>query len=174
MTVAGTHYCPGTMGGVQWNGPAWHPGLGLLFVPTVDWCYTVKLEEPLRYVAGGFYMGGTYDPDADSSGLLTAIDAATGAIRWQYRSPDPMVAGVTATAGGLVLTGELDGTFLALDAADGKVLYRFNTGGSIGGGVVTYQVADRQYIGTTSGHGSIIFGGRGAATIVVFALKRVP
>ncbi len=27
ITSAGTHYCPGIFGGIQWNGPAWHPGL---------------------------------------------------------------------------------------------------------------------------------------------------
>src|SRR5439155_17886494 len=37
-------------------------------------------------------------------------------LRWRYRSAKPMVAGVTATAGGLVFTGELTGDFLALDA----------------------------------------------------------
>jgi hypothetical protein len=39
----------------------------------------------------------------------------------------------TATKGNVVRTGELIGDFLALDARDGKVLYRFYTGGRIGG-----------------------------------------
>jgi alcohol dehydrogenase (cytochrome c) len=34
---------------------------------------------------------------------------------------------------------------------DGKVLYRFNTGGGIGGGVVTYQESGKQYVAVMSG-----------------------
>lgn len=44
------------------------------------------------------------------------------------------------------LTGELTGDFLVLDAATGAVLYRFNTGGPMGGGIVTYELRGRQYI----------------------------
>ena len=39
---------------------------------------------------------------------------------------------------------------MALDARDGKVLYRFNTGG-MGGGVVTYQEAGKQYVAAKPG-----------------------
>ncbi len=60
--------------------------------------------------------------------------------------------------------------FIALDAANGNVLYRFNTGGSIGGGVVTYQVKGKQYIATTSGVVSGFFGGSGPSMIAVLAL----
>ena len=47
-------------------------------------------------------MGGTadLDPAAKAQGWLTAIDAATGAVRWKYRSARPMVGGGTATAAG--------------------------------------------------------------------------
>jgi alcohol dehydrogenase (cytochrome c) len=40
-----------------------------------------------------------------------------------------MIAGVTATAGDVVFTGDLDGNFLVFDAGDGRKLYSFNTGG---------------------------------------------
>jgi alcohol dehydrogenase (cytochrome c) len=43
-------------------------------------------------------------------------------------------------------------------------------GGSIGGGVVSYEVAGKQYAATTTGWISNFFGGRGAGTIVVFTL----
>ena len=80
-----------------------------------------------------------------SQGWLTAVDASTGAVKWKYRSPRPMVAAVTTTAGNLVMTGELTGDFVVFDARSGDVLYRFNTGGPVGGGVVTYA-ARRQAV----------------------------
>jgi len=84
-----------------------------------------------------------------------------------------MVAAVTTTAGNLVLAGELTGDFLALQADSGEVLYRFQTGGAIGGGIVTYSVEGRQYVAVASGRPSGYWPGSnpGSGTIVVFALK---
>jgi len=54
----------------------------------------------------------------------------------------------------------------------GPALYRFDTGGAIAGGVVTYAVAGRQYVAAVSGGGSFFFGsGKGAPSLVVFALQ---
>jgi hypothetical protein len=47
---------------------------------------------------------------------------------------------------------------------------KFNTGGSVGGGVISYAIGDKQYVATTSGVVSGFFGGTGNATIVVFSL----
>src|SRR5262249_16837163 len=71
-------------------------------------------------------------------GLAHRAHASTGKERWKYASPTPLIAGVTATSGGVLFTGDLNNDFLALDANTGQVLYRFNTGGSIGGGVISY------------------------------------
>jgi alcohol dehydrogenase (cytochrome c) len=85
-----------------------------------------------------------------------------------------MVAGVTTTAGNVLFTGELGGDFLALDARSGAVLYRFNTGGPMGGGIVTYAVNGKQYVAAASGSPSNFWtlGYSGSPTIVVFALGR--
>jgi alcohol dehydrogenase (cytochrome c) len=62
-----------------------------------------------------------------------------------------MIAGVTATAGGVIFTGELTGDLLALDARSGKVLLRRDLGGPAGGGVVTYNARGRQNVAIISG-----------------------
>jgi alcohol dehydrogenase (cytochrome c) len=167
--------CPGVLGGSQWNGPAYNPGTNLLYVPAVDWCTTFSSFEQVRYIPGKLYMGGTtdMDPPAKSQGWLTAVDASTGAVKWKYRSPRPMVAAVTTTAGNLLLTGELTGDFVVFDARNGDVLYRFNTGGPVGGGIVTYAAGGRQYVAVASGSPSNFWVERnpGAPTIVIFAIK---
>lgn len=174
VTRPGTVACPGILGGVEWNGPAYDPGTGLLFVPAVDWCYKFTLAPPdsIRYVPGEFFLGGTVEAASDPRGWLTAVDAHDGSVRWRYHSAMPMVAAVTTTGGGLVFTGEQTGDFLALDAASGKVLYRFYTGGGMFGGVVSYAVHGRQYVAATSGGGSMTFGGGGSPTLFVFGLDQ--
>jgi alcohol dehydrogenase (cytochrome c) len=176
VTTTPIHVCPGVVGGLEWNGPAYNAGTNLLYTPAVDWCTTFTAFDEVRHIPGKMYMGGKADRDPleKGQGWLTAVDASTGAVKWKYRSPRPMVAAVTTTGGNLVLTGELTGDFLVLDARSGDVLYRFNTGGPIGGGVVTYAAGGQQYIAVTSGTPSNMWVDRnaGSPTIVVFGLPR--
>jgi alcohol dehydrogenase (cytochrome c) len=170
------HACPGVLGGVEWNGPAFNAATNMLYVPAVDWCATFTAFEQVRHIPGKLYMGGTanLDPAAKAQGWITAVDASTGAVKWKYRSPRPMVAAVTTTAGNVLFSGELTGDFLTLDARTGDVLYRFNTGGPMGGGVITYAAGGRQYVAVASGSPSAYWVDRnaGSPTIVVFALPR--
>ena len=172
VTPKGVHACPGVLGGVEWNGPAYNPATNMLYVGAVDWCATFKSAEVVKRIAGRGYMGGTVQSDKTSQGWITAIDASTGAPRWKYRSPRPVVGAVTTTAGGLVFGGELTGDFVALDARSGDVLYKFNTGGPIGAGIVTYELNGKQYIAVMSGRPSRFWVDQnpGAPTMFLFAL----
>jgi alcohol dehydrogenase (cytochrome c) len=172
-TVAGVHRCPGLLGGMEWNGPAYDPKTNTLFVASVDWCGTFKLSDTSpHYTQDEHYYGGSVAPDpaADGRGWLYAIDATTGNVRWRRAWPTPLVAGVTATAGGVLFTGDLNNNFLAIDEQTGNTLYSFNSGGSIGGGVVTYAVGNKQYVATTSGVISGFFGGSGTSAVIVFSM----
>jgi alcohol dehydrogenase (cytochrome c) len=174
FTQEGTHFCPGTLGGVEWNGPAYSSTSKLVYVNAVDWCSVVKLGE-VRYLRGKQFLGsgnGMGVKDASGgTGWLTAVDPLTGNVAWKYHSPSLMVAAVTATAGGLVFTGELNGAFDAFDAAGGKLLYTFNTGGSVAGGIATYMVDRKQYVAVMSGNQSrTSVKGGGSPTLFVFGL----
>ena len=120
-------------------------------------------------------MGGVVGPDEEAqTGWLTAIEAETGEVKWRYHSPTPMVAGVTTTAGGLVISGELTGNLLLMDARSGDILHSVNTGAPVGGGIVTYEVDGRQYIATNSGNAMLTFRtgteSQRTGSIIVYAL----
>jgi alcohol dehydrogenase (cytochrome c) len=139
----------------------------------VDWCSLYNLKKPEGRKAGVLYLEGDIgmDPPEQSSGWTRAFDAATGKEQWARHAPRPMIGAVTPSAGGVVFTGGGDGMFLALDRRTGRVLYSFNTGGGIGGGVASYMVNGRQYVAVASGgFGLLPFGVAGAPTLVVFAL----
>ena len=173
LTKAGVHACPGVLGGVQWNGPAFNPQTNMLYVPSVDWCGTYKVDDDARHVVGQIYMGGSYveDPVETAHGWLTAIDASTGKVAWQYRSAKPMLAAVTTTSAGLVFAGELTGDLLALEARTGRVLYRFNLGGPMNGGLISYGINGKQYVAAVTGSASGFWkAAPGASTVVIFAL----
>jgi alcohol dehydrogenase (cytochrome c) len=167
-------FCPGGAGGVEWNGPAFAPATRTLYVGSVDWCTLVKAA-PQKFVkAEGVMLWGAtarMDPGYPAHGWLHALDSDNGHVRWKYQADAPIIAGVTATAGGIVVTGDTAGHFIALDGSDGRVLLKKDTGGAIAGGVVTYSIASRQYIALTSGNVSrSVFGALGAPTIVIMSL----
>jgi alcohol dehydrogenase (cytochrome c) len=181
-TERATRFCPGVQGGIEWNGPAYHPGLGLLFVNAIDWCTWVKLQ-PAAQVKGlpgapwtgaepaDGWLFGKHDPESQWKGWVTAFDAETGEITWKLQTPKPMVAAITATAGGLVFTGDLDGRVLALDAATGAELWRHDTGKAIGGGVISYAANGKQYVAAATGLNAATWNTKaGPARVVVYGL----
>ena len=44
----------------------------------------------------------------------------------------------------MLFTGELTGDFLAMDARNGNVVYRYNGGGAIVSGMISYAVEGKQ------------------------------
>jgi alcohol dehydrogenase (cytochrome c) len=173
VPVSGVHACPGLLGGIEWNGPAYNPKTNTLFVSSVDWCATFKkFATSPQYTQDAHYYGGTATPDSKdhAKGWIYAIDAANGSVRWREQWATPLVAGLTATSGGLLFSGDLNNDFLAIDASNGMTLYRFNTGGSIGGGVISYDLGGKQYVATTSGVVSGFFGGSGTSAVFIFPL----
>jgi len=165
-------YCPGGLG--QWNGPAYSAKDGMLFVGSAQRCDRIQLAEP-KHVAGQLFFGGLLrtKPTDPQTGFVRGFDATTGKQVWQYDAPSPIIAGVTPTAGGLLFTGESSGTFLAFDAKTGHILYRFNTGGGIGGGITTYMANGEQLVAVPSGNSSRgTWNSTGSATLIVFGLPK--
>lgn len=177
-----TRFCPGVNGGVEWNGPAYAATADLLVVGSIDWCTTVTIA-PVTELKGkrGLPWTGSAElrhpfgvPDTTRSGWLTAVDAESGEIRWRYHSPTPMVAGVTATAGGLIFTGDLHGDVLAFEAANGREAWRARIGLPIGGGVITYATGGRQYLAVAAGmHAPDTWGLKSTSSrLVLYALPQ--
>jgi alcohol dehydrogenase (cytochrome c) len=177
-----TRFCPGVQGGVEWNGPAYHPGLGLLYVNAIEWCTLVKMQASasIKGTPGASWTGaepadgwlfGRHDPVSEWKGWVTAFDPESGAVKWKIQTPKPMVAAITATAGGLVFTGDLDGYLFAYDAASGKELWRDATGKAIGGGVISYQARGKQLIAAATGMNAGTWNiNSGPARVVVYSL----
>jgi alcohol dehydrogenase (cytochrome c) len=139
-------------------------------VGAVDWCgkYTVA---PVAYKTGELYFAGHFDIDPSASGWLTAIDSDTGAVKWRFHADAPVIAGVTATAGGIVMTGDSAGNFLALDSSSGALLKKTAMGGAMAGGVITYGINGRQYVAVTAGNVSrTAFGALGKPTVVIMTI----
>jgi alcohol dehydrogenase (cytochrome c) len=162
LTGKGARFCPGVDGGVEWNGPSYSPRTNLLYVGSIDWCTTLathsadqpgklKGKEALPWTGSNKLRAPFGVNDSTRRGWLTAVDADNGTIKWRYASPTPIIAAVTATAGDVVFTGDLDGKILAFDAKDGRLLWSDSAGAPIGGGVITYQVGGAEFLAVAVG-----------------------
>ena len=156
------HFCPGSVGGAEWNSPAYDPKTNLILVGEVDWCDTVwpKTVDELQSVKVGQPWAGmaTWNPfwifghmDGHWAGWVHAVDADTGVWKWRLKSNYPILSGMTPTAGGVVFFGDISGNFYALDAANGQKLWGQDLGGAIGGGVITYSVNGAQKVAVAAG-----------------------
>ena len=164
------HFCPGSTGGAEWNGPAYDPQLNLVFIGEVEWCTTVTLlpKEKIADVSPGkpwsgeasinpFNTWGKADPAFDWAGWTYAVDADTGAWRWRAKTNYPIQSGMTPTAGGIVFFGDMGGNFYVLDTANGRKLWGQNLRGAIGGGVITYSVNGTQKVAVAKGLTEILW-----------------
>jgi alcohol dehydrogenase (cytochrome c) len=170
----GVHSCPGPVGGVEWNGPAYDQMTKQIVVGAVDWCALIKSDE-VDFQPGKFLLAGSWEWDEVKTGWVTAVNPDSGAVRWQYHADAPVVAGITPTAGGVTFTGDMGGNFLAFESTTGKVLLKTATGGALAGGVITYALGGTQYVAFTSGNVSrLSFGENGKPSVIVYALAERP
>jgi len=86
-------------------------------------------------------------------GQIAAIDMTTGKVKAATQLDYPNYAGVLATAGGLVFTGTIDGTFTAFDDEQLKPLWNFNVGSAMSAPPISYSVGGKQYIAIHVGGG---------------------
>lgn len=170
-TPAGVLACPGEVGGVEWNGPAFDPVHRTLYVGAVDSCNVMRSAPgPAWHPGAGNLGGGAAPGSVTPSGWVTAIDADSGQARWKFHTEGPVVAGVTPTAGGILMTGDNSGHFLIFNSATGELLKSIATGGSLSGGVITYEYEGKQYVAITSGNASrSTFGVVGRPTVMILS-----
>jgi alcohol dehydrogenase (cytochrome c) len=154
-TTEGTLTSPSVHGATNWWSPSYDPASGTVFVPTMESVGNFTKGAAVSDRNGGF--DGSAGVDDLSQPIWTtvrALDASTGAIRWQYHFPPhgtaPLMGGVLSTDGGLVFAGD-ETRFVGLDARTGLELWQFNAGGQIAAAPITYLSEGRQQVTVAAG-----------------------
>ncbi len=165
-TKDGARMLPGANGGVEWSPMATMPKDGLAFA--------INLHQPMNYFvenaaypSGKLWLGGVFKviPTEEQWGNVTAVDYNTGKIAWQVKTPQPMIGGILATAGGLVFTGEGNGLFKAYNGHTGSELWRFQAGAGVNAPPSSYTVDGKQYIVVGAGGNTQLYYKRGSDII---------
>jgi alcohol dehydrogenase (cytochrome c) len=170
-TKNGSRMLPGANGGVEWSPIATDPGQSL--------AYAINLHQPMNYFVenspypnGKLWLGGAFKviPTEAQAGNITAVNYDTGKIKWQVKTPEPMIGGILATAGGLVFTGEGNGKFAAYNSSNGKELWNFRAGAGVNAPPSSYMVGGKQYIVVGAGGNTQVDFHRGN-NIIAFTLN---
>jgi alcohol dehydrogenase (cytochrome c) len=160
---------PGANGGVEWSPIATDPALNL--------AYAINLEQEMTYTVnsspypgGKLWLGGAFTnvPGGVQAGNVTAVDYNTGKIKWQVKTPQPMIGGILATAGGVVFAGEANGWFKAYDADSGRILWKFQAGAGVNAPPSAYMVDGKEYVVVGAG-GNVQIDAKRGNSIIAFS-----
>jgi PQQ-dependent dehydrogenase (methanol/ethanol family) len=174
-TTSTLRFCP--ISAAQWNGPAFSPASGFLYMNGIDWCGSaVKGPTPI-YQPGNPYLGlatpsgyPTPDPVQQAFGLINAFDPGDGRLMWSYKASAPLLAGLIATAGNVVITADINGNLLIVNAKTGELLYTDNlNAGGLRGGLITYAANGQQFVAAAAGDNT--YNAAAENTIVVLGLQ---
>jgi alcohol dehydrogenase (cytochrome c) len=156
-TPEGNKSCPGGGGGHNWQPTAYSPQTGLYYTSSTDGCHTYYMTNQ-EYLEGQWYQGSTFTGEGHfPKGSILALDPSTGDTKWRWEMVRPPSAGILATAGGLIFSGDGDGYFFALDARTGKPVWRKQLGGAVIAAPITYARNGRQFVTIASGSSIFTF-----------------
>jgi alcohol dehydrogenase (cytochrome c) len=151
-TLAGTLACPNHGGGIEFNGVSYDSATNIILVPSTNECGLWKIAAPtVTYAAGHAYTGGALPMRGNGTGVLSAVDVATGNIVWRDSLPYPAQGGVTIMASGIAFTSDLSGRVYAIDVKTGKALWHDDTGSSIVAPISIYRTDGKVYVAVVSG-----------------------
>lgn len=167
----GTILYPGILGGANWSPTALDEKNQISFVAGIHAPVKYTLvDEPatadkpaIRYASS--------EPTKDARwGTLSAINLASGKIKWQTKTAEPLMGGVLATASGLLWMGEGDGSFNAYDSQNGALLWQTKVDAGVNAPPISYEVDGEQHVAVVAG-GNGIFGFTYGDNVLVYKLK---
>ena len=173
VSTEGRTISPGIDGGTNWQNPAFDQRRQSIFIPATESSSVFTKLPPNRVTRGenGFLVGSGSSQMEPSTRKVLALDAATGARKWEYlalSSTDsgsaPIgtqqhapISGLLSTEGGLVF-GAAGGFVFALDADTGGEVWRRSLGGNTKSPPISFRVDGRQVVLVAAGRSIFEFG----------------
>jgi PQQ-dependent dehydrogenase (methanol/ethanol family) len=134
---------------------------GTAFSPVTRLYYVMALEKCEVKLSPGSWKN-EHPLEEPGKKVLRALDIETGKIVWEIQEFGPTdgkrVAGVLATAGGVLFYGDPSGEFVAVDEADGKTLWHLPLNVTIKSSPMTYTVGGEQFVALAAGSNIMCFG----------------
>jgi alcohol dehydrogenase (cytochrome c) len=164
-SATGSLVWPAIMAATNWWPPSYDRSRQLVFVPCSEAAGLYFRSPEVKFERGELFNGSVasgYSRNQLATAYVKAIDAQTGAVRWQTALSSGWgdfvwaVGGVLSTDGGLVFTGYRH-VFYAFDADTGQELWRVNLGAWVRGSPISFSLDGKQFIAVSAGHSIFVF-----------------
>lgn len=151
--------CPTANGGKDFPAGAYSPVTNTMYYPLQNTCGNITALDDKPFTTSPYVIRSKNQitPGTDKVGTVQAINVETGRITWKHEQRAGMMSLVT-TGGGLIFGGDSVGHFMALDQADGKVLWQVNLGSPVTGYPITYSANGKQYVAVSTGNSLVSSG----------------
>jgi alcohol dehydrogenase (cytochrome c) len=157
ISAEGRRISPGNSGGTNWQNPAFDEKRESIFIPATESSSVfTKLPPNAKIVRIGNrpFVGSGWSQEPTTRKVV-ALDAGTGARKWEYRAPSGVDSengnsGLLSTEGGLVF-GASGGAVFALDADTGREVWRRSLGGKTKAAPISFTVNGRQVVVVAAG-----------------------
>ncbi|MBM3788421.1 MAG: PQQ-dependent dehydrogenase, methanol/ethanol family [Acidobacteria bacterium] len=170
-SATGTVTYPGVQGGTNWFAPSYSPVTKLFYVNTWDDYSSTFFAWDQEYEQGKWYAAGGVKAEVQSAsrdrlnrrnpkagyGATRALNPVTGEKVWEFRTAEVSEAGILTTAANVLFTANREGYMIALDAANGKLLWKKYLGGMAASSPVTWEANGKQHVSIAIGHAMFAF-----------------
>ena len=163
VSTGGRRTKPGIDGATNWQNSAFDQRRGSIFVPAAlnSSVFTKAPPDRVTHGPNGRFEGSGWIQTEPATNQVLALHAATGRLKWKYKSPQPPsqwyhYSGLLSTEGGLVF-GASGGICFALDADTGREVWRVSLGGNTKSAPISFMVDGHQVIAVAAGRALFVF-----------------
>jgi len=143
------------MGGKNWPPTAYNPGLHLWYIPVIESCNHISVEEMTldKVKPREFFTGGGPSQNVRITGSVTAVGRDDGQGCGKAETPFPML-GASSPRRSSSSPAKPSGEVFALDAKTLEKALEFSTGGGVNAPPMTFLVDGKQYVAILVGLGA--------------------
>jgi alcohol dehydrogenase (cytochrome c) len=147
--------CPSWIGGNNYWSASYSRRTKLLYIPSASSCNEATLDPDAVRSATGAMLGGASKVIERSESDIVVVDPLSGEVKQRVHKPYPNHSAALTTAGGLLFTGLIDGSFAAYDDASLEQLWQINVGTGFNAPPMTFEVGGKQYVAISAGLGRL-------------------
>jgi alcohol dehydrogenase (cytochrome c) len=143
--------CPSWLGGNNYWSASYSRRTKLVYIPSASSCTETTLDPSMAKNATGTIAGGAAKHLERAESDMIVVDPFTGEVKKKLHKPYPNRSASLTTAGGLLFTGFVDGSFAAYDDTSLEPLWEINVGSGFNAPPMTFEVGGKQYVAILSG-----------------------
>jgi alcohol dehydrogenase (cytochrome c) len=147
--------CPSLAGGNNYWSASYSRRTKLLYIPSLSSCSESTLDPDAGRDVNGSIRGGVIKFIERFESDIIIVDPFNWEVKKKAHKPYPNASAALTTAGGLLFTGFIDGSFAAYDDTSLEQLWQINVGVGFNAPPMTFEVGGKQYVAILTGLGRV-------------------